>query len=268
MTKDTYWEALPFLFVIVFFASQMFTSVVLLVAAFLFLHYWTQHGVQGTEAEYHHYIAEAGSYGGSRAMQSIFSPDVMHYQTDLAGPRGGGLFATKDLPKGTPLSTILGDAISNFYNDGVFRIGLLTRAKTADEMYTALCREYEYYHTKPFIEANINVLLTASGAYETTKDVKAGEELLRYYGFSTWLVYLVNPTGRPVMTREAFPGYMKFLLENGWRYRYPAQLYSFLIGIIARSDELLRMVHELEPGSFIMLGGPNDAFVRTDAQEK
>lgn len=122
--------------------------------------------------------------------------------------KGNGVFTTTPIKKFTVISKI--DVTKDCsMNDGLVDLTLVLNAKTHEEMYTALVGMRKLYFDPVRAEKLINVRATSNrygDYYEAIKDISAGSELFRAYGFSTWVFDI------PV-NKENIGGFCKFLGE-------------------------------------------------------
>ena len=122
-----------------------------------------------------------------------------------------GLFTKTALPKGTVVMQISPDNESKL-NDAMVDLTALIKSKTAKEMYAAWIDLQKNYYDMEKAEKLVNVRMVLDGAencfYQTIQDIPANTELLRVYGFTTWILELLE-----LLTERNLAGYAQFIFD-------------------------------------------------------
>jgi hypothetical protein len=122
-----------------------------------------------------------------------------------------GVVAARAIGKGQPLANA--DApISVLLNDGALNLGPILAAKSAVELEAALLAARARYYD-PSVLQRVNVVMARDDAGCTwivaLRDIAEGEELLRTYGWSTWLKDLLE---LGVLPSSALPGLLHYVV--------------------------------------------------------
>jgi len=128
---------------------------------------------------------------------------------------GKGLFAEDDIPRNALIvrsgATVADPSV--YMNDPMFRMELIRKAQTHDQMHEALRQLEAEYYDEDLAEQKINVVVGHIGlgetGYITIKPVSKGEELFRVYGFPPWLFEIWEH-----LTTENIRGYHRILTEK------------------------------------------------------
>ena len=100
---------------------------------------------------------------------------------------GNGLFATKNIPKGTFLvdGSVAGEPLSNYMNDANFKFPLDFSVATLNYSFN----HYNKFERDP--EMNLNNIRPLEGKqFQVLRDIVAGAELTRHYGMTRWALKL------------------------------------------------------------------------------
>ena len=98
-----------------------------------------------------------------------------------------GLFTKKMIVKGT---VIMEMEETSMMNDGLVNLGPVLRASNSEECYQAWTDMKNSYYDMEKAKRVINVRMINDGIsryYEAIQDIPADTELLRIYGFTTWV---------------------------------------------------------------------------------
>lgn len=117
-----------------------------------------------------------------------------------------GLFTRNSIPANT---IIMKMPETCMMNDGLVDLTKLLSAITDIAIYDAWKELEASYYNEEKMRENINVRMVFDGRYhyyQTIKDVPAGAELLRVYGFTTWIMELYHLFSRNY-------GFLRFLNE-------------------------------------------------------
>jgi len=97
-------------------------------------------------------------------------------------------------------------------NDGMVNLQLIISADTSRKAYKAWNNLRENYYDIKKVEKIINVRMveddTGACYYESIVDIPAGGELLRMYGFTTWIFEMFD-----LLTNKNISGFAKFVHE-------------------------------------------------------
>lgn len=128
--------------------------------------------------------------------------------------RNKGLFTKNALTENTPIM-IMNITKPCMMNDAMVDLTEILSAKNNVQMYDAWKHLHANYHNIEKAKDKINVRMVKYNndkfVYVTMKDVAAGEELLRSYGFTTWCFELFD-----IFSDHNIIGFAKFINElNG-----------------------------------------------------
>lgn len=128
---------------------------------------------------------------------------------------GRGVFATRTIPAGVKVAQAYDD-IAITINDGHINLINFYAAKNSTDMYTFWINMYENYNVHPE-SCNVNMSAYQNKIYlVTTKSILSGQELLRPYGFPTWIHILF-----PQLTNKTVAGAMVFLVTYPMNDKHP-----------------------------------------------
>jgi hypothetical protein len=122
--------------------------------------------------------------------------------------KSDGLFTLKRIPKGT-IIMVVGD--ESKINDGIVDLGPILRAATNIEMYQELTNLRKSYYDMEKMKRIINVRMVCDGNkfyYQAITDIDANSELLRVYGFTSWVFEIFG-----IIDDRTIGGYVKFVKE-------------------------------------------------------
>ncbi|CAH6419270.1 Hypothetical protein HVR_LOCUS470 [uncultured virus] len=121
-----------------------------------------------------------------------------------------GLFSKYSLKKGTIICQA-DNNISRMMNDAMVNLEPVLRSSTSVQLYDSLTHMKNTYNdlSKAQSTINVNMLGASNGTFfQTIKDVPAGGELMRMYGFSTWTLELFE-----IINNHNVAGFAKFITE-------------------------------------------------------
>ncbi len=88
----------------------------------------------------------------------------------------------------------------------------LIKARTSREMYQAWKEMQTNYYDLPRIQERVNVRMVLDSRrrmfYQTMKDIPANTELLRIYGFTSWILIVLE-----LLTKRNLAGYAQLVLD-------------------------------------------------------
>ena len=123
---------------------------------------------------------------------------------------GDGLFAEEAIPKNT-FFIRAGTYKSMKTNDSMIDLTDIRLAQTSEKLYQALKNTSSNYYVLERAQEKVNVIIAiynGENYFKTIKNVKKDEELVRMYGFSTWLLEIF-----PLLTWDNLSGYQRFVEE-------------------------------------------------------
>jgi len=120
-----------------------------------------------------------------------------------------GLFTKKPIPKGT---TIMKVEEESKMNDGAINLEPILRATSSVATYEAWTNIKKTYYDLEKIKrvANVRMVIdpTVNSFYEALQDIPADGELIRVYGFTTWILELLD-----ILTDKNIVGFIRFIDE-------------------------------------------------------
>lgn len=162
---------------------------------------------------------------GKVARQLTVNPDVVleiknsTLKSGFIKGKHKGVFTKTFLPKTTVICRVSALATANpidvLFNDGMVDLEPLIIAETSQETYKAWKNMRRLYYDLEKAKNIINIRMVADGAnniyYESIKEIPAGSELIRFYGFTTWILETFE-----LLTNRNVAGFAKFIHElNG-----------------------------------------------------
>jgi hypothetical protein len=122
-----------------------------------------------------------------------------------------GLFAKRNIPSGTKI-VFSSHPLATTFNDCMFDYSLVREATNGDELFAGIVKIRQLYYDKEKAARRVNVIARANVEretwYETCRFVAKGEELVRMYGFSTWLKELAELN---VLTVRNIDGLLRYI---------------------------------------------------------
>ena len=132
-------------------------------------------------------------------------------KTQFLPNKNMGLHTVSELPKDT-LFTLDYEQEGTKMNDPMIDLTAVIQSSNSDQLYIALSDMYNNYYDLERVKQMVNVRIvmdsSKTSCYQAIKDIPAGGELLRIYGFATWLFEIFD-----LLTAANLAGYAKFLLE-------------------------------------------------------
>jgi hypothetical protein len=118
-----------------------------------------------------------------------------------------GLFTTKLITKGTIIMKMEGKSMMN---DGMVNLESILHANTSEECYQAWSNMKKSYYNIEKAKQVVNVRMLADrdgdSYYEAIQDISPNSELLRIYGFTTWIFELLH-----IITNKNVFGFAQFI---------------------------------------------------------
>jgi len=160
-----------------------------------------------------------------------------------------GVVAARAIGKGQPLASA--DApISVLLNDGALDLGPILAAKSAVELEAALLAARARYYD-PSVLQRVNVVMARDDAGGTwivaLRDIAQGEELLRCFGFSTWLKELLE---LGVLPSSALPGLFNYVVAMATQMEAAFDddpFGTYMQMLILQTPDLLRQLYPALP---------------------
>ena len=122
-----------------------------------------------------------------------------------------GLFTISPIPKDTIILPQFGEQEAPF-NDAMVDLTNLIKARTSREMYQAWKEMQTNYYDLPRIQERVNVRMVVDSRgrmfYQTMKDIPGNTELLRIYGFTSWILIVLE-----LLTKRNLAGYAQLVLD-------------------------------------------------------
>lgn len=149
-----------------------------------------------------------------------------------------GLFAKQNLPPHTTVC-FMNTPISFMANDAMFDMKSITNAKTGEEMFEALVKCRNGYYNLEEATQRVNVITCAlrndnKSCYMTTRFIAKGEEILRLYGFSTWLKELAELN---ILTTETVEGLLRYIEQVAVHY-HRDPFHSYFNDVVLAANEI------------------------------
>lgn len=121
-----------------------------------------------------------------------------------------GFFTKKPIPKGTIIMKAMRE--ESKMNDAAVNLEPILQANTSVAMYEAWTNLKKSYYEVDKIKQLVNVRMIVDSRgdpyYETIQDIPADGELLRVYGFTTWILELFD-----ILTNKTVMGFIQFIDE-------------------------------------------------------
>lgn len=130
--------------------------------------------------------------------------------TSFPSNKSNGLYTKEAIPSGTTILEVHIDQLC-MMNDGMVDLTDILSANNDDETYNSWkTLELTYYDmNKAQNMINVRMVAAPNGLfYETIKDVPAGGELLRMYGFSSWIMEFSD-----ILSDNRLKGFARFVNE-------------------------------------------------------
>jgi hypothetical protein len=125
--------------------------------------------------------------------------------------RANGLFCTSDIKEGTVIMKVRPTSPC-IMNDGMVDLNEILLAQTSMAMYNAWWNLYLSYYNVDHAVVRVNVKMVRDSNhtvyYHAMKDIPIGTELVRMYGFTTWIMELFD-----IMTNKTIVGFARFVDE-------------------------------------------------------
>lgn len=142
----------------------------------------------------------------------VESKETEDQESEYLTGRNLGLFAKRSFEVGEVV--VAGSCrLSLAANDAMFDIRPILRAQTAVEMENALREARAKYYDLEKGNRRINVVMSVTNdgeAYIARRAIAQGEEILRVYGFSTWIKELLE---QGILKRRTLPGLLNYVAE-------------------------------------------------------
>lgn len=160
-------------------------------------------------------ISEFITYLCRRSDQSLtVDPDVSLYIKHSELPvrfitgRNMGLFTKKHIVKGTIICYKPDE--ENKMNDAMIDLGEILSSDTSEGIYHAWTSAKNKYYDieKAKLNVNVRMVMDRDGHmfYETIQDIPVNNELLRIYGFTTWILEILE-----ILTNKTIVGFAHFI---------------------------------------------------------
>jgi len=117
-----------------------------------------------------------------------------------------GVFTDKNIARGT----IISSTNIYMYNDGLIDLTELLNADNSEKTYIAWKNLKQSYYNIDKIKSVVNVIMVKDSYdtdyYEAITDIPANSELIRMYGFTTWIFELFD-----ILTNKTIVGFSHFV---------------------------------------------------------